>query len=283
MLLTPSTKIGGVRISTRVLATIVCLSGTLLGSIIWRNKKWRKNLGNRSEKRNKTKKLGWGGSVPDSTEVDLAAVHEFYEAVQGCHLLYPYFMKVKAENRENIMQKIACSFHNTLQKQHTPADSIRLKAIHKDLNINEDVYNRFTYLFAHICCRGKSDELRARMLKTFALLKSEICLSSNEQPCDIASFFEMLHSQSEYSSPQPEAGESGTPVAKDLDNNVQGSVWFPCESPRTMVLERAKAWNNRSSHGQLLKKITKLEKNITNLADLNCKLDRRIQAMELSG
>jgi len=282
MSLTPSTKIGG-SISSRALTTIVCLSGTLLGSMFWGIKWWRKNLENKSQIKEKTKKLGWGGSVPDSTEVDLAAVHEFYEAVQACHLLYPYFMNVKAENREKTMQKIACSFHKTLQKQHTPADSIRLKAIHKDLNIKEDVYNRFTYLFAHICCRGKSDELRARMLKTFAMLKSEICLSSSEQPCDIASFFEMLHSNPQYSYPQREAGESGTPVAEYLSKNVQDSVWFPRECPRTMVLERAKAWNNRSTHGQLLKKITELEKNISSLTDLNCKLNMRIQAMESSG
>jgi len=208
-------------------------------------------------------------------EVDLAAVHEFYQAVQESPLLYPYFMDVKKEKRENVMQKIACSFHKALQHHHTMADSESLVSIHKNLNIDETAYNEFTNLFAHICCRGKSDKLRARMLKSFAKLKSKICTTSVEKhPANLAYLYGMLNLNSK-------SDASVSP--QDLDqvererNTGPGTRFLP-DSAR-----QGKVWNDKSPHKNLLKKITELESRINQLVDIIQALNVRLQVMEPNG
>jgi len=214
-------------------------------------------------------------------DVDLEAVHEFYQAVQESPLLYPYFMDVKQEKRENVMQKIACSFHKALQQHHTLADSERLISIHKNLNIDEIAYNEFTNLFAHICCRGKSDKLRARMLKSFAKLKSEICTSSREsKPADLSSFYEMLNSNSKLDASVSPL-EVGSPVESDQKNSFQDPrTRFSPDSPVSLVMRRAKVWNDKSRHKQLLKKIMELENKISQLVGTIQTLNVRIKALE---
>jgi len=263
-----------------------CVAGTLVGSILW-----RMVIGNRHPKtihqeQKKNKKLGWGGFAPesDSNDVDLEAVHEFYKAVQESPLLYPYFMNVKAEKREDVMRNIACLFHKTLQKQFSPADSVRLRDIHKNLKITDVAYNRFTKLFAHICCKGKSDKLRARMLKSFAMLKSEICSTTGKQPVDLASFFELLTDSkgypSDHDSPIENKQQANLKNVFHEPNTNPQKVYFPRHSAQSLVLGRAKVWNNRSTHEQLRKKIVELEDKITHLANLNHALDARIKVME---
>jgi len=261
-----------------------CISSTLVGLILWRlrNRTKRPKTIYQGEKKNR--KLGWGGFAPDSNDVDLEAVHEFYKAVQESPLLYPYFMNIKAEKREDVMRNIACLFHKTLQKQFSPADSVRLRDIHKNLKITDVAYNRFTKLFAHICCKGKSDKLRARMLKSFATLKSEICSTTGKQPVDLASFFELLTDSKSSPSDQDSPIESNQQT--DMKNNLNDQitnpqkVFFPRHSAQSLVLGRAKVWNNRSTHELLRKRIVELEDKITQLANLNHGLDARIKAME---
>jgi len=262
---------------------IGCISSTLVGLILQRLRKGTKRPKTIYQEEKKSRKLGWGGFAPDSNDVDLEAVHEFYKAVQESPLLYPYFMNVKAEKREDVMRNIACLFHKTLQKQFSPSDSVRLRDIHKNLEITEVAYNRFTKLFAHICCKGKSDELRARMLKSFATLKSEICSTTEKQPVDLASFFELLTDSK--SSPS----DQDSPIESKQQTNMNNlndpitypqKVFFPRHSAQSLVLGRAKVWNNRSTHEQLRKRIVELEDKITQLANLNHSLDARIKAME---
>jgi len=259
-----------------------CISGTVVALILWgmsRGSRHQKTI--HQEKKNR--KRGWGGYVPDSNDVDLEAVHEFYKAVQESPLLYEYFMNVKAEKREDVMRNIACLFHKTLQKGYSPADSVRLRNIHKNLNITDEAYNKFTKLFAHICCRGKSDKLRARMLKTFAMLKSEICSTTGKQPVDLASFFELLTDSKGCSRDliQVENKQKArvNRILREPNTKAQ-KVSFPCDSAQSLVLGRAKAWNNRSTHEQLKKKIVELEAKINRLANLNHALDARIKVME---
>jgi len=282
MLLAPSAK--GLRLADITKPVLLgCVAGTLGVAILWgMNRKSRHPKAIHWEKKNK-KQLGWGGFVPDSNDVDLEAVHEFYKAVQEDPLLYPYFMDVKAEKREDVMRNIACLFHKTLQKQFSPADSVRLRHIHKNLNITDAAYNKFTKLFAHICCKGKSDKLRARMLKSFAMLKSEICSATEKQPITISDFFRLITNcgsiKDIYSPVDIKRKTSNHRVLRENSNSPH-KVYFPRDSAQSLVLGRAKAWNNRSTHDQLRKKIVELEVKINRLSSLNHSLDLRIKAME---
>jgi len=258
-----------------------CISGTVVASILWvmSRRKWDQ----KKIHHEKNIKLGWGGHIPDSNDVDLEAVHEFYKAVQESPLLYEYFMNVKTEKREAVMRNIACLFHKTLQKGYSPADSVRLRNIHKNLNITDEAYNKFTKLFAHICCKGKSDKLRARMLKSFAMLKGEICSTIGKPPVDLAGFFELLTGPRGSSRDFPWAGtKEKASIIGVLRNShtVSHKVSFPPDSAQSLVLGRAKAWNNRSTHEILKKKIVELESKINRLANLNYALDERIKLME---
>jgi len=109
-------------------------------------------------------------------DVNIEAVHEFYLAIQEDPLLYPYFIDVKVDKREGLMQKIACSFYRMVREGNFTTTSLkRLRDIHHKMQINEAAYYHFTNLFAHICCKGKRDKLRARMLETSEMLKEYVC------------------------------------------------------------------------------------------------------------
>jgi len=226
-------------------------------------------------KKSKDKKLGCGGIPADGSEVDLEAVHEFYKAVQESPLLYPYFMNVKADKREDVIQNIACSFHKTLQKEFSPEDSLRLRNIHKKLNITDNAYNRFTKLFAHMCCKNKNDKLRARMLKAFSELKSEICSASVKHPIDLTSFFELLtDSSASTTHPKNQSESNGETLPNKFVNEQKNK---PCDLTRCLVLERAKAWNNRNTHEELVKKISYLETKASQLVSLNNEIYARLE------
>jgi hypothetical protein len=113
--------------------------------------------------------------LPKGLDVDLEAVHKFYTTMQESPLLYPYFMHIKEEKREDVMQKISCSFHKALnQVVVAPEHLTKLQKIHSKLGVDEKAYAEFAKLFAHIYC-NKSDEQRAKMLKTFSKLQKYIC------------------------------------------------------------------------------------------------------------
>jgi len=261
-----------------------CVAGsTLVGAILWGVSRRNRHPETIHQEKKIRKPLGWGGFVPDSNDVDLEAVHEFYKAVQESPLLYPYFMNVKAEKREDVMRNIACLFHKTLQKQFSPADSVRLRDIHKNLNITDVAYNKFTKLFAHICCKGKSDKLRARMLKSFAILKSEICSTTKNQPIDLSGLFQLLNdsgSTRDNNYRDDTKRKTHTKTVLHEHNTTPHKVSYPPDSAQSLVLDRAKAWNNRSTHEQLKKKIVELEAKINRLSSLNNALDARIKVME---
>jgi truncated hemoglobin YjbI len=260
-----------------------CIAATLFGSILW--SKSRENRNPKTIHQNeKNRKLVRDGFVSESNDVDLKAVHEFYNAVQEDPLLYPYFMDVKKDKREGVMRNIACMFHKTLEKQFTTADSLKLQNIHRNLHITDIAYDRFTKLFAHICCKGKSNKLRARMFKSFTRLKSDVCSTRGKLPADLAEFFELLTDSKGcscdlYSKVEKKHKAHETRVLNKLNTNLH-KFSFPRDSAQSLVLDRAKAWNNRATHEQLKKKINKLEDKINILAKLNDELDSRIKVME---
>jgi len=107
-----------------------------------------------------------------STEV----VKEFYEEILQSPELYPYFMTLRPNGLWRKCDRMASYFSRVFKKDFiTPADTQHLKKIHHDLNITEKSYDMFTKLFAHTCCKGKSDNHRKRMLRLSGLLKAHIC------------------------------------------------------------------------------------------------------------
>jgi len=147
-----------------------CFAGTLLGGFAIGVFKWlwRRN----SKKEEKQAKV---------LQVDLEAVHRFYTEIQESPLLYPYFMHLKIEKREDVMQKIACSIHKALGQVSIAREHLeKLKKIHIKMGVDEKAYAEFTKLFAHICC-NKSDTQRSRMLKTFGKLQKYICPGAAQQ------------------------------------------------------------------------------------------------------
>jgi len=93
--------------------------------------------------------------------------------------LYPYFMKLRPDGLFGMCNKMSSYLTRVFHKNTiTPADTQHLKQIHHSMNIKEETYDKFTKLFAHICCRGKSDSRRKKMLRMFKLLKAHICPSA---------------------------------------------------------------------------------------------------------
>merc|ERR1719317_699661 len=173
------------------------LGGFAIGVFKWL---WRRN--NNEEEQNK------------GVDVDLEAVHRFYTEIQESPLLYPYFMHLKVEKREDVMQKIACSFHKALgQVAIAPEHLEKLKKIHIKLGVDEKAYAEFTKLFAHICC-NKSDKQRARMLKTFSKLQKYICPGVVNQAISMVDFFKLPESKIRSTLSNSECGQQKQAVTQ---------------------------------------------------------------------
>jgi len=259
-----------------------CVAVSAFGSILWRRSKESRHSKEMQE--NKNIKLGCGRILPDNSEVDLEAVHEFYNAVQESSLLYPYFMHVKVDKRKNVMQNIACLFYKTLQNDFSQNVSTRLRNIHKKLNVTDNAYNQFTKLFAHICCENKSEELRARMPKAFSELRSEICLASVIHPVDLTSFFEFIAdscTSTKYLNSQVKNRvETLANQVKNDPKNKPYLISCPRASTKSLVLERAKAWKKRIAQDDIEKKIMELEIKVSQLVNVSNDLYARIEAVE---
>jgi len=112
-------------------------------------------------------------SDPDVTTDD---IEQFIKAIVDNPQLYPYFMKLFPDGLWRMCTKMASYLTRIWNKSMiTPADTEMLKKIHHRLGIDEATYDEFTMLFAHICCRNKSDARRKKMLATFSMLKEHIC------------------------------------------------------------------------------------------------------------
>jgi len=242
---------------TEVPSFPVCLAGALLGGVA---------LG--LLKRLWSHKSKYNDELSKGLDVDLEAVHRFYNHIQESPLLYPYFMHLKVEKRENVMQKIACSFHTALgQEVVAPEHLKKLKKIHNKLGVDENAYAEFTRLFAHICC-NKSDKQRARMLKMFTKLQRYICPGVVNQASSMVDFFKMADSKSRV----PSNSEFGQ--QKQTVTQIQGLV----------DTERGNAWSEETGEDdvskQLYKQISDLENLLGYLVKVNKALDARMKVIE---
>jgi len=203
--------------------------------------------------------------LPKGLDVDLEAVHKFYNRIQESPLLYPYFMHLKVEKRENVMQKIACSFHTALRQDVVAPEHLeKLKKIHNKLGVDEKAYAEFTRLFAHVCC-NKSDKQRARMLKMFTKLQKYICPGVVNQASSIVDF---IKSKNRALS-NPDSGQQ-----KQTVTQIQGLVYT----------KSGDAWTEESGEDhvskQLYKQISDLENLLEYLVKVNKALDARLKVLE---
>jgi len=242
---------------TEVPSLPVCFAGTLISGVtlgllkrLWSHK---------SEEED---------GLSKGLDLDLEAVHRFYNHIQESPLLYPYFMHLKVEKRENVMQKIACSFHTALfQDVVAPEHLKKLKKIHNKLGVDENAYAEFTRLFAHICC-NKSDKQRARMLRMFTKLQRYICPGVVNQASSMVDFFKMADSKNRV----PLNSEFGQ--QEQTVTQIQGLV----------DTESGNAWNEETGEDdvskQLYKQISDLENLLAHLEKVNKALDARMRVIE---
>jgi len=170
---------------------------------------------------------------------------------------------------------MASYFTRVLNKDKiTPADTEYLKKIHRRLNIKETSYDLFTSLFAHICCRNKSDARRKKFLSTFSLLKAPVCPIAGSGKV-LAAFCGVISNLD--------------PVArKEEPDKKVGCAWsdsFPDPSTCNFLksngeLSRSEIWNEKAQYFHLRKRLRKLEKMITVIHCRSKRMEERIANLE---
>jgi len=259
--------------SKRVSFTTVCIAASLLGAVAFGLKEWNKAYTNAKARWKQSSK-----STLDNSTIDVEAIHKFYLAVQQSPTLYPYFMNVKVESREDVIQKIACSFHKVLEKKSiTDADADMLEAIHQKLHIDEDTYSTFTKLFAHICCENKSVLLRMRMFETFTLMKNSICRDCSSNNMDILAFLNLLDEDARITSHKHEYRYPRTQNQCPVTRNFR----FPQNSAQSIVMQRSNDWKRRAAVKLLERKISDLEDSVRSLLRVNDALSKKFECLHL--
>jgi len=153
----------------------------------------------------------------------------------------------------------------------TPADTEFLKKIHHPLVIDEATYDEFTRLFAHICCRNKSDACRKKMLSTFSLLKEQICPFAGKRK-NFAAFCGVVLNLENNDRKQEVDKEPGS----WLDSFPEPSRCFGsiCE------LTRSEVWNEQAHCFHLQKRLRRCEKLITVIQNKTKRMDMRLSKLE---
>jgi len=220
------------------------------------------------------KKLSTGSQDSDTSVITKEIIKEFYDALLESPELYPFFMELRPNGLWRMCNKMANYFSRVLGKDRiTPADTEHLKKIHHSLNISEASYDRFTQLFAHICCRNKSDARRKKMLSTFALLKAHICPSAGASK-NLFAFYKVI---------------SNLPVAtKEERSKKKSNSWldtFPepnagCFLRSTGVFGSSEIWNQPAQYFHLRKRVRKLEKLMTVIQYQSKRMEVRIANLE---
>merc|ERR1719233_1912188 len=169
--------------------------------------------------------------------------------------------------------RMASYFTRVLNKDIiTPADTEYLKKIHHPLNINETSYDVFTSLFAHICCRNKSDARRKKFLSTFSLLKAHVCpIAGGKQ--NLNAFVGVI---------------SKLPFAWKEEVVNRDCTWldsFPelnnnCFFRTNGGLSRSEIWNEQAQYFHLRKRLRELEKLITVIRYKSKRMEMRIANLE---
>jgi len=221
------------------------------------------------------KKLSLASQDSDSSVISSHSIKEFYDAILESPELYPFFMELRPNGLWRMCNKMANYFSRVLGKDRiTPADTEYLKKIHHSLNISEASYDRFTQLFAHICCRNKSDARRKKMLSTFALLKAHICPNAGASK-NLFAFCKVI---------------SSLPVAKKEEKRkTKSTSWldtFPepsagCFLKSTGEYASSEIWNQPAQYFHLRKRVRELEKLMTVIQYKSKRMEVRIANLEV--
>lgn len=221
------------------------------------------------------KKLSSGSQDSNTSAISTDSIKEFYDAILESPELYPFFMELRPNGLWRMCNKMACYFSRVLGKDRiTPADTEHLKKIHHSLNINEASYDRFTQLFAHICCRNKSDARRKKMLSTFALLKAHICPNAGASE-SLFAFYKVI---------------SNLPVAQKKEKHkTKNTSWldtFPepnagCFLKSTGEFAISESWNQPAQYFHLRKRVRELEKLMTVIQYKSKRMEVRIANLEV--
>jgi len=216
-----------------------------------------------------------GTQDSDTSVITPESIKEFYNAILESPELYPFFMELRPNGLWRMCNKMANYFSRVLDKDRiTPADTEHLKKIHHSLNISEASYDRFAQLFAHICCRNKSDSRRKKMLSTFALLKAHICPNAGASK-NLFAFCKVI---------------SNLAVANKEDSHkTKSTSWldtFPelsdgCFLRSTGEFASSEIWNQPAQYFHLRKRVRELEKLMTVIKFKSKRMEVRIANLEV--
>lgn len=216
-------------------------------------------------------KVKLGYQDKDDPTISTECIEEFCNKILDSPELYPYFMELRPSGLWRKCNKLATYITFVLNKNIlTPADTEFLKKIHHRLNIKEADYDEFTRLFAHICCRNKSDFLRKRMLSMFSLLKAHVCpLAGSRQ--NLRTFLQVM--------------SNIDPVDwKEDENKGQDCSWldrFPAPADNCFLKsKRSVIWNEQAQYVHLRKRLRKCERLTTVIQNRTESMEIRIAKLE---
>jgi len=204
-------------------------------------------------------------------------VKVFYQKILESPELYPYFMTLRPNGLWTKCERMAKYFSCIYNKDIiTPADTLQLKKTHHGLNISEAAYDEFTKLFAHICCRGKDDNCRRRMLRINNLLKAHICPSAGKQK-NLGIFCKVI-SQVNPIREYTKDDEERTRVTSRFDKVSRFSV----ENTKVghLFFDREEVWNEKAQAFHLRKRMRNLEKILHNIHKKCDAMEKRVTELE---
>jgi len=205
-------------------------------------------------------KLQSGNQDKDDPTISNDSIEEFYYAILNSPELYPFFMEIHQKGLWRKCNKMASYITHVSNKSTiTPADTEFLKKIHHCMNISESAYDDFTRLFAHICCRNKSDFRRKKMLSLFSLLKVYICRVAGSEE-NFAAFCKVILNLD--------------PV--DWNRRPSDNLFFRTNDE----LSRSEIWNEQAQCIHLRKRLRRCEKLITVIQNKTRRMEMRIAKLE---
>jgi len=215
--------------------------------------------------------LKLGNQDKDDATISTECIEEFCSKILDSPELYPYFMELGPSGLWRKCNKFASYITSVLNKNIiTPADTEFLKKIHHRLDIKESAYDEFTQLFAHICCRNKSDFHRKRMLSMFSLLKAHVCPVAGSRQ-NLLTFVEVM------SNIEPVNWK------KQVDKEKKCS-WldsFPIPTNNCFLKsQRSVIWNEQAQYVHLRKRLRNCEKLITVIQNRTERMEVRIGNLE---
>jgi len=214
----------------------------------------------------------------DDPVITKEVIEEFYDAILNSPELYPYFMELRPNGLWRKCNMMASYFTRVLNKDKiTPADTEYLKQIHRSLNIKETSYDMFTGLFAHICCRNKSDARRKKFLSKFSLLKAHVCpIAGNDKIWDaFCGVISNLHSHS--ASRKQELEKKSGCAWSDSFPDPSSYNFFKANG----ALSRSEVWNEKAQDFHLRKRLRTLKKQITVIYYKSKRMEMRIANLEM--